>query len=272
MLASVAGRVALVTGSTRGIGAAIAQRLAGAGVMVGVCGRSADAGEAVAEDIRGRGGTARYLPLDIGSEDSVRAVVLDCVREFGRLDILVNNAAPTDQIIAGTDRSLLDLTTEDLGAMLVPGLYGQVWACRYALPHLIESGHGSIVNISSMAAELGMPGMPAYSMAKGALNALSRQVAVDYARRGVRSNTIVIGYVLSGEALAYLDGHPTAGAALRAATLTEPGSPEDVADAALFLASDSSRYITGSEIKLDGGLMCSRDLPNIPAAFAEAVQ
>jgi meso-butanediol dehydrogenase / (S,S)-butanediol dehydrogenase / diacetyl reductase len=270
MFASVEGRVALVTGSTRGIGEAIARRLAAAGARVVITGRSRDAGKAVEDSIRAGGGAARYVPMDIGHEDSVRDAVASAVEEFGGLHILVNNAAPTDHIAGGTDKRVTELTTADLEAMLVPGLYGQVWACRYALPHLIAAGRGSIVNISSMGSVVGLPSMPAYCMSKGALNALSRQIAVDYADDGVRSNTIIIGYVLSGEALAVIDAHPVVGPGLRAATLTGPGSPADVAEAALFLASDSSGYITGSEIKLDGGLLCTRNLPDVPSAFAQA--
>jgi 3-oxoacyl-[acyl-carrier protein] reductase len=206
--------------------------------------------------------------MDIGVEPQVESAVQRAVEEFGRLDILVNNAAPTDHIMAGTDKRATELTTEDLSAMLIPGLYGQFWACKYALPHLARSGHGSIVNISSMGSLVGLPRMPAYSMAKGALNALSRQIAVDYAGDGVRSNTIVIGYVLSPHVEAVVMSHPAVGPALREATLTRPGRPEDVADAALFLASDASSYITGSDINLDGGLLATRSLPDIPSAFA----
>jgi NAD(P)-dependent dehydrogenase (short-subunit alcohol dehydrogenase family) len=268
MAADVQDRVALVTGSTRGIGAAIARRLGRAGARVVITGRSKDAGETLAGELRAAGGAALFVPMDIGVEDDVRNAVDAAVAEFGGLDILVNNAAPTDHIIGGVDKRLTELSTADLEAMLVPGLYGQVWACKYSLPHMITAGRGAIVNISSMGSIVGLPSMPAYSMSKGALNALSRQIAVDYARDGIRSNTIIIGYVLSGEALAIIDAHPVVGPGLRAATLTEPGSPEDVAEAALFLASDSSSYITGSEIKLDGGLLCTRNLPDVPSAFA----
>jgi meso-butanediol dehydrogenase / (S,S)-butanediol dehydrogenase / diacetyl reductase len=263
------GRVALVTGSTRGVGEAVVRRLASAGAAVVITGRSRDAGTAIEQNIRDSGGEARFLSMDIGQEEQVATAVERAVEEFGSLDILVNNAAPTDQIMAGTDKRVTELTTADLETMLVPGLYGQFWACKYALPHLAASGHGSIVNISSMGAVVGLPRMPAYSMSKGALNALSRQIAVDFAAEGVRSNTIVIGYVLSPHVLAKISGHPIVGPALMKATLTEPGTPEDVAEAALFLASDASRYITGSEVNLDGGLLATRDLPDIPSAFAQ---
>jgi len=266
----VQGRVALVTGSTRGVGEAVARRLAAAGASVVITGRSETDGAALERDITAAGGTARYVPMDIGIEEQVAAAVRRAVELFGGLDILVNNAAPTDQIMAGTDKRASELTTEDLEAMLVPGLYGQFWACKYALPHLAASGRGAIVNISSMGALVGLPRMPAYSMSKGALNALSRQIAVDYASEGVRSNTIVIGYVLSPPVLAKVMEHPDVGPALMKATLTPPGTPEDVAEAALFLASDASRYITGSDVNLDGGLLATRDLPDIPSAFAPA--
>jgi 3-oxoacyl-[acyl-carrier protein] reductase len=257
-----------VTGSTRGVGEAVARRLAEAGVSVVITGRSQEDGSALERDITVGGGTARYVPMDIGVEPQVEAAVQRTVEAFGGLDILVNNAAPTDHIMAGVDKRATELTTEDLSAMLIPGLYGQFWACKYALPHLAASGHGAIVNISSMGALVGLPRMPAYSMSKGALNALSRQIAVDYAPEGVRSNTIVIGYVLSPPVLAKVMDHPKVGPALMNATLTKPGTPEDVAEAALFLASDSARYITGSEVNLDGGLLATRDLPDIPSAFA----
>jgi NAD(P)-dependent dehydrogenase (short-subunit alcohol dehydrogenase family) len=271
MVNDVRDRVALVSGSTRGVGEAVARRLAAAGMSVVITGRSEQAGREVERSIRDSGGRALFVSMDISVEQQVADTVRRAVEEFGALHVLVNNAAPTDHIIARVDKRVTELTTADLETMLVPGLYGQFWACKYALPHLAATGCGAIVNISSMGALIGLPSMPAYSMAKGALNALSRQIAVDYAAEGVRSNTIVIGYVLSGEALAVIDAHPVVGPGLRAATLTKPGSPEDVAEAALFLASDSARYITGSEVNLDGGLLCTRSLPDIPSAFA-AVQ
>lgn len=268
----VQGRVALVTGSTRGVGEAVARRLAEAGASVVITGRSREDGSALERDITDGGGRARYVPMNIAVEQEVAAAVSRAVEEFGGLDILVNNAAPTDHIMAGTDKRVTELSTADLEHMLVPGLYGQFWACKYALPHLAAGGHGSIVNISSMGSVVGLPRMPAYSMSKGALNALSRQIAVDYAPEGVRSNTIVIGYVLSPHVEAVVMGHPKVGPALREATLTRPGRPDDVAEAALFLASDASAYITGSDINLDGGLLATRSLPDIPSAFAPAEQ
>ncbi len=264
-MSDVAGRVALVTGSTRGVGEAVARRLAAAGAKVAITGRSRDDGEAVARDI---GDGARFVPMDISVEAQVEAAVEACVEAFGGLDILVNNAAPTDHIMAGTDKRAGEMSTADLENMLIPGLYGQFWACRYALPHLVTSGHGSIINISSIASVVGLLRQPAYSMSKGALNALSRQIAVDYAPEGVRSNTIVIGCVLSPNVETVVMQHPVVGPGLLEAHLTRPGRPEDIAEAALFLASDASAYINGSELNLDGGILASRNLPDIPSAFA----
>jgi NAD(P)-dependent dehydrogenase (short-subunit alcohol dehydrogenase family) len=268
MTQDVRGRVALVTGSTRGVGEAVARRLAAAGMNVVITGRNAEAGAALVTEIAAAGGVAHYVSMDISVEPQVEAAMAAAAAEFGGLDVLVNNAAPTDHIMAGVDKRITELSTADLESMLVPGLYGQFWAIKYALPYLAVGGHGSIINISSMGSVVGLPRMPAYSMSKGALNALSRQVAVDYAGDGVRSNTIVIGYALSPPVASVVMAHPVVGPALREASLTPPGTPEDVAEAALFLASDSSRYITGSDVNLDGGLLASRNLPDIPSAFA----
>lgn len=261
-------RVALVTGSTRGIGVAIARRLAAGGAKVVVSGRSAEAGQRVVDSIVGASGQARFVPLDLGVETGVERAVEAAVEAHGRLDVLVNNAAPTDLVTSGVDRPVTELTTEDLSRILLPGLYGNFWACKYALPHLIASGAGSVVNVSSMAAVIGMPGLPGYTMSKGALAALSRQIAVEYAP-AVRSNTIVIGFVVSGEIAAAIASDPAMGAALRDATLTRAGTTADIAEAAAYLAGEASGYITGSEIKLDGGLLCGRNLPDVATALAD---
>jgi 3-oxoacyl-[acyl-carrier protein] reductase len=139
----VAGRVALVTGSTRGVGEAVARRLAAAGASVVITGRSREDGSALERDITSGGGKALYVPMDVGVEQQVAGAVQRAVEVFGSLDILVNNAAPTDHIMAGTDKRATELTTEDLRAMLIPGLYGQFWACKYSLPHLAAGGHGA---------------------------------------------------------------------------------------------------------------------------------
>jgi NAD(P)-dependent dehydrogenase (short-subunit alcohol dehydrogenase family) len=239
------GKVALVSGSTRGIGRTIAEMFAAEGAKVAVTGRTVDRGEKVVAGIRDAGGDAEFFRLDINEEDSVRGVVEATVERFGKLDTLVNNAAPTD-VVSTTVKPMTELTTEEWEAIMRATVTGNVfWACKYAIPHLAAAGGGSVVNISSAQAVIGLSGFSAYGAAKGAINALTPTLAVENAPHNIRVNTIVVGRVISHKA--------DTGVGVGAGHLTRLGIPSDIGYAALWLASDESAFVTGSLVTADGG-------------------
>jgi NAD(P)-dependent dehydrogenase (short-subunit alcohol dehydrogenase family) len=245
------GKVALVSGSTRGIGRTIAEMFAREGASVAVTGRTVDRGEKVVAGIRAAGGEAEFLELDVNDEASVRGVVEATVERFGHLDTLINNAAPTD-VVSTTVKPLQDYTTEEWERILRGTLTGNVfWSCKYAIPHLAASGGGSIVNISSAQSVVGLSGFSAYGAAKGAINALTPILAVENAAAHIRVNTIVVGRVISHKA--------DTGVGVGGGHLTRLGTPADIAYIATWLASDESGFVTGSLVTADGGFTINGD-------------
>ncbi|MFI5041448.1 MAG: SDR family NAD(P)-dependent oxidoreductase [Acidimicrobiales bacterium] len=244
------GKVALVSGSTRGIGRTIAEMFASEGARVAVTGRTVDRGEKVVRGIRDAGGEAEFFVLDINEEASVRGVVEATVGRFGGLDTLVNNAAPTD-VVSSTVKPLPEYTTQEWERILRGTLTGNVfWSCKHAIPHLAAAG-GDIINISSAQAVIGLTGFSAYGAAKGAINALTPILAVQNAPQGIRVNTIVVGRVISHRA--------DTGVGVGSGHLTRLGVPADIAYIATWLASDESGFVTGSLVTADGGFTINGD-------------
>ena len=191
------GKVAFISGSTRGIGRTLAEMFADEGAKVVVSGRSVEKGEAVAQRIRDAGGDAMFVTLDVSDELSVRAAIDATVERYGRLTTLINNAAATDLVNRGM-KPMHEVTTDEWEAIMRTTLTGNVfWASKYAIPHLIDAGGGSIVNVSSGGAVFGVPGISVYSAAKGGMNAISRTMAVEYAPHRIRCNVIIVGRVIS---------------------------------------------------------------------------
>lgn len=254
MVGRMNGEVALVTGSTRGIGRAIAEMFAAEGAAVIVTGRSKDLGEEVRSTIEAAGGKAIYLATDVGIEADVQAAVDEGVRHFGKLTVLVNNAAPTDLMMTGlVDGSVTDLTTERWDQIMDGTLKSVFWALRFSIPEMIRAGHGSIVNISSASATRGMAGVDAYTAAKAGMIGLSRSVATEYGSRNIRSNVIVVGLVHHGSPEADNPLIPV----LERMQLTRLGCPDDIAYAATYLCSSEAGFVTGVELPVDGGLTCT---------------
>ena len=270
--ARMRGKVAIVTGSTRGIGRATAVRFAEEGASVIVTGRTEDAGREVEQEIRDAGGEATYVRTDLSVEADVVAAVQAAVDTYGGLTTLVNNAAPTEMMGPGrADRRVTELENDAWDSIMLVALKAVVWACKYAIPEIAstvrDAGEGgAIVNISSAASMLGTPGLDTYTAAKGALNTLTRSIAVEYAADGIRSNCIVSGMVLTSEGAFQMMEDPVIGGATRAMHLTRLGLPIDIANAALFLASDEAAFVTGAVVPVDGGVTARMPVPDISAA------
>jgi NAD(P)-dependent dehydrogenase (short-subunit alcohol dehydrogenase family) len=259
-------KVAVVTGSTRAIGRGIAVRFAAEGARVVVTGRTQPDGEAVVAEIENSGGQATFVSGDLNNQSDVRRLVDTTVDQYGRLDVLVNNGAATDLVgPGGMDAPLLDIDTARWEAIMRGCATTVVWSTQAAMRHMVNGGGGAIVNISSAASTLGTPAMAAYSAAKAAVEALTRSIAVDYAPRAIRANNLVLGFVVSRPSHEAMATDPTIGPALRAMQLTRFGRPDDVAAAALFLASDEAEFITGTSLIVDGGATCRMPVPHLSA-------
>jgi NAD(P)-dependent dehydrogenase (short-subunit alcohol dehydrogenase family) len=242
------GEVAVVTGSTSGIGMGIAKRFAAEGASVVVTGRDEARGRAVA-DACGAGGA--FVAADLLDPNAAEALVGAAVELFGGLTILVNNAA-----VSQRDGPVADLDDEAWRTVFEVDLLAPARLCRAALPHLRACGHGSIVNISSRAASRASRGSAAYISAKGGLEALTRSIAVDEAPHNVRCNAISPGYVFNDRRDANITDEERA--RREAMHLLGLGTAGDVAAAAVYLASSESRWVTGTVLPLDGGSSAAR--------------
>ena len=242
------GELALVTGSTSGIGAAIAVEFAAEGASVVVHGRDAQRGAAIVGRIAAAGGAAHLVAADLDAENACTGLVAEAVEHLGGLTVLVNNAVADPD---GHDATVADMDTTYWEHALRVNVTAPMWLCRAAIPHLAAAGHGSIINISSRQGERPSAGLAAYATSKGALNALTRAIAVEEAPRGVRCNTISPGFVVNDRRDA--DMTPERRARLEAMHLTRLGEARDVAHAAVYLAGRESEFLTGINLQLDGG-------------------
>lgn len=242
-------KIALITGGGSGIGRAIAQRFAGEGAHVAIADRVSERAEETAEQIRGTGGTALALTADVSQAEAVQQIAQQVHNAWGRVDILVNNAA----VAVGDDILTIDEETWDLNLDVV--LKGAYLCSRAVLPGMIERRSGAIVNIASVNGLTGL-GEEAYSAAKAGLINLTQNMAVKYGQFGVRVNVICPGTIHTPIWQPRLDADPTIFERLAEwYPLGRVGQPEDVAHAALFLASDEAAWVTGAVLNVDGGLM-----------------
>jgi NAD(P)-dependent dehydrogenase (short-subunit alcohol dehydrogenase family) len=242
------GRVAIVTGASRGIGAAVARSFAEQGARLVLAARDSTRLEAVAEGIRRTGGEAIPVVTDVTDPASIEAAVQQAVIHFGRLDIAFNNAGATHR-----PAPLADLTIGDFETAIAVNLVGVFLSMRSEIPAMLEVGRGAIVNMASAAGLGGVPGLAGYAAAKRGVIGLTQVAALDYGRRGIRVNAIAPGPVRT-ERLDQLTEEQRASIAGRLA-LDRLATPEDVARLVLWLSSADAEFLTGAAIPIDGGLL-----------------
>ncbi|MGD0312465.1 MAG: SDR family NAD(P)-dependent oxidoreductase [Acidimicrobiales bacterium] len=249
----IEGKVALVTGGAGGIGSATARALAREGASVVVVDIDRSGAEDVAADIRSAGGSARSVPADLSEEPAVIDAVAAAMDEFGRLDVVHNNAALTDSNFLDRDTSVTELSLEVWERTMAVNLRSQMLLCKHSIPEMVRTGGGSIVNMSSGASLKGDRTRTSYGVSKAGVNTLTMYVASAHGKEGIRVNTIVPGLIITDAVRAHLTEDMLAG--LGRLLLTDHlGRPEDIADLVVFLASEESRYITGQMIVIDGGM------------------
>lgn len=247
----VEGKVALITGAAGGLGAAAARLLAREGARVVVTDRNEAGVHQVAESL---GDAGLGLLLDVTREDHWEQALARTVERFGRLDVLVNNAG------MGILKDVETLTLEEWRLVHAVNLDGTFLGCKHGIRVMRQSqAKGSIINISSVAGLVGVPGFPSYSSAKGGVRLLTKSVALHCAQKGygIRCNSIHPGYIETAmvDAIAQASGKPDEARARLARTipLGHLGEPDDIANAVLYLASDESKQMTGAELVIDGG-------------------
>jgi 3-oxoacyl-[acyl-carrier protein] reductase len=261
----LAGRVALVSGGTYGIGATIVERLAEEGAAVVFTGRSTDHGAELERSCRRREWPVTYCSGSAADEPAVRRAVDTAVQTYGSLSIVVNNAAATDVTRpGGGDSHVTEIENAAFDAVWHVGVHGVLWTCKYAIPHLREAGGGAIVNISAASSLRAIEGRPAYQASKGAVNALTRQIAVDYGRDGIRCNAIAVGFTpTGGEVMTRLLANEAFMASIRTAIPSHRlGRPVDIANGCVFLASDEGSYVNGVVLPIDGGYTAKLAIPD----------
>lgn len=244
------GRVAIITGGTRGIGLAIAEGFVDAGASVVVASRKATAVEQAVAALRERGGEAIGVCAHLGDLADVQRIVDAAVAEYGRIDVVVNNAA------TALTQPLGELTADAWAKVYDVNLRGPVFLVEAALPHLVASPHAAVINVISAGAYLASPQTAMYSGAKAALLSFTRTMAADFAGRGIRVNAIAPGTV---ETDMVTNNTPTAQERMtNASWMRRMASPQEMVGPALFLASDASSFVTGQCVIADGGLVPAR--------------
>ncbi|MDQ6727579.1 MAG: glucose 1-dehydrogenase [Actinomycetota bacterium] len=241
------GKVALVTGASRGIGAAVARAFSAAGAAVALMARDAAGLERLADELVDRGGRAMAVPTDVYDEAAVASSVDRTVAELGRLDLACNNAA------GGGHRpmALADVSVDDFDSAFAVNLRGVFVAMKYEIPAMVAAGGGAIVNMSSTAGLQAVAGLAAYVTTKHGLEGLTKVAALDYAEVGVRVNAVAPGPILTDNLRrAGADGQRAAAAAM---PMGRVGTPDEVAAAVVWLCSDAAGFVTGATLVVDGG-------------------
>jgi 3-oxoacyl-[acyl-carrier protein] reductase len=245
-MSNLEGRVALVTGASQGIGRACAMALAHAGAQVALAARNQANLEEVAAQIAAAGGVARPFPMDLSSEDSIRAGARAALAHFGKVDILVNNGGIT------RDNLMLRMKLADWQTVLATNLTGAFLLTQAVCSSMLKARWGRIVNITSVVGETGQAGQANYAASKAGLIGLTKSLARELASRNITVNAVAPGYIET-PMTAVLNEQQRA-TMMAQVPLDRPGTPEDVAHAVAFLASDAASYITGHVLDVNGGM------------------
>jgi NAD(P)-dependent dehydrogenase (short-subunit alcohol dehydrogenase family) len=246
-------KVAIVTGAALGLGRAMATRMAQEGAAVAICDLHDDVGQDLANDLTARGGQAGYWRCDVSKEVEVAAMIDAAVGAFGGLDILVNNAG-----VVGANKPTHELTEAEWDFVQAINVKGVFFGTKHAIPHLRRRGGGSIINLSSIYGLVGAADAPAYHASKGAVRLMSKNDALIYAPDRIRVNSIHPGFIWTPMVEGFLGGQ---GGDLRQGRQTldalhplgHVGEPDDIAWGTVYLASDEAKFVTGSELVIDGG-------------------
>ena len=247
-------KIALVTGGGTGIGEAIAKVYAREGATVAITGRRKEELERVVKDITQKGGHALALQGSVTNEQDVRNAIETTVRTFGRLDILVNNAG--NLFYAGPLHETTDQIWDETFDIFLKGTFRFI---RATIPQMLKQGGGSIINVSTVAGMKAISGFPghAYQAAKAGVNLLTKTVAVEYAKQGIRCNGLCPGGVLTPPVEEMLKDPRTKDFFENLHPMGRLGQPQEIAEAAIYFASDESRWTTGSILPIDGGVMAA---------------
>lgn len=250
---SLKGKVAIVTGAGSGIGQRIALLMAERGARIVVSASREESAAGTTQLIRDAGGEAAPVWGDLADYDTPAKVVAAAIAAFGKVDILVNNAAVTDAATLARDANIAEMDGPTWERVLRVNTIAPALLCKHAIPHMIAAGGGSIINIASGRGVQGDLGLPAYGASKAALINLALNVATQYGKQGIRANSLIVGMVLTPpvaaatapEMIELFTGHH----------LTPyVANPEDIAEPVAFLASDAARFITGATLAVDGGM------------------
>jgi NAD(P)-dependent dehydrogenase (short-subunit alcohol dehydrogenase family) len=252
------GKVVLITGGASGMGKVAAAVFASEGARVVLTDVADDAGEATATEIGEAGGEAAYVHADVSKEADARAMVAFAMERFGGLHVLYNNAGvmlPEDGSVDATDERIWDVT-------LSVNVKGVAFGCKYGVPAIITSGGGSIINVASFVAWMGAAtSQTAYTSSKGAVLAMTREIAVEYAQRGVRCNALCPGPIETPLLMQLLSDDAKRQRRFVHIPMGRLGRAEELAKAALFLASDDSSFMTGASLIVDGGITAAYVTP-----------
>lgn len=255
-MARLDGKVTIITGAASGLGRVAALKFAAEGsrVVIADITDGTDTVSAVAQS----GGTASYIKLDVTNEESWKETVAFTRSTFGSVDVLYNNAG----VMIGDDDNPVTTSVDTYQRTMDINVKGVLLGCKYAIPTMLEQGKGSIINVASFVAHMGAATpQVAYTASKGAVLAMTREIAVIYARKGIRANALCPGPVMTPLLATFLDNDEKRNRRLVHIPMGRFGQPEEIANGALFLASDESSWMTGQSLIIDGGITAAYVTP-----------